>query len=310
MRPDFIIGGAPKCGTTSLHHILHRHPDAWVAPGELYHFDADDAVAHSDFLAIEHGDLVWRDPDDPEAVAWYRSRFADAPAGALVGEDTTTYLMSAVAPDRIARTLPDAKVIVMLRDPVRRAWSQYWHLVRSGRTSLSFEAAVSAEPSILVGSTYAAPLRRYRELLGPDRLCPVLFEEFNAARQATIDRVTAFLGLAPMLLEDGAGWQNRTFYPKRAGTLLGLNRIGRRLVRYRYAAHLGRRSSLSARLGHRAYRVWYRIVSDRVLTETTPPEDMRPETRRYLNRHLSARNAGLSALLGRDLGAIWPGFTE
>ena len=160
MTPDFIIGGAPKCGTTSLHQVLDQHPDLWVAKNEIYFYDADDPIAHGDFLSIEDGQLKWRDPDDPAFRAWYADRFADATDGALVGEDTTTYLMSEVAAARIKAAAPDTKMIFMLRDPVKRAVSQYWHLLRSGRTWLSFEAALSTERSIIQGSTYAPALRR------------------------------------------------------------------------------------------------------------------------------------------------------
>ncbi|SER95900.1 Sulfotransferase family protein [Tranquillimonas rosea] len=310
MQPDFIIGGAPKCGTTSLHQILHQHPDAWVARNEVYFFDADDPIAHGDFLGVEDGELSWRDPSQQAFRDWYAARFAEAPEGALIGEDTTTYLMSDAAPARIAATLPAARMIFVLRDPVARAHSQYWHLVRSGRTHLSFERALSDERSIVLGSTYAPQLRRFREALGPERVHVVLFEEFNADRQRVLDGVTAFLGLAPIAADDVETWFNRTRYPRRTETLLRLNRIGRHLVPYRYARHFGPGAPLGARVGHRAYRKWSGFVSNRILTEDAAPEDMRPTTRRYLERHLSDRNAGLSELLGTDLSRYWPGFTQ
>lgn len=309
MAPDFIIGGAPKCGTTSLHKILDAHPKVWIAQNEVYFHDADDPIAHADFLRCAGPDLVWRDPDDAALTAWYAARFRDAPPGALIGEDSTTYLMSVVAPHRIAADT-DVKVIFMLRDPVRRAVSQYWHLLRSGRTHLPLEKALSAEPSILQGSTYAPQLARFFDLLGRERVHVGLFEEFNAKRQATVDGVTTFLGLPPMSMDAVETWHNRTRYPRSVATLQRLNRIGRPLVRHRYAQHFGGAPSLPSRLALRAYRRWHRFIAHHVLTEDTPPGEMRQSTRTYLSRHLSARNAGLSALLGRDLGALWPGFSQ
>ena len=309
LQPDFIIGGAPKCGTTSLHGILDGHPDAWVAPNEIYHFDSDDPVAHEDFLKVEGDTLSWRDPSDPATAAWYSAKFRDAPAGKLIGEDTTTYLMSDVAPHRIATANPDVKIIFALRHPVERALSQYWHLVRSGRTHLSLEKALSRERSIILGSTYAPRLRAFRDALGAERIHVVVFEEFTADRQAAADGITAFLGLPPMALSEVETWQNRTRYPRRLRTLLRLNRIGRHLVPYRYARHFSGDAPLRARLGHRAYRRWFRFVSARILTEAAPRQETHPATRAFLDRHLSDRNAGLSELLGRDLGRVWPGFT-
>ncbi|WP_227271330.1 sulfotransferase family protein [Roseobacter weihaiensis] len=310
MTPDFIIGGAPKCGTTSLHQILDQHPEAWVAKNELYFFDVDDPIAHGDFLEMDGSDLSWRDPRDPAVRDFYENRFAEAPQGCLIGEDTTTYLMSDVAAFRIQATDPKVKVIFMLRDPVKRAFSQYWHLLRSGRTCQSFEKALSNEPSIILGSTYAPRLRSFYDALGPARVHVVLFEEFKSDQQSVMNGVTEFLGLSPMSVETVETWHNRTKYPARAETLLRLNRVGRILVRHRYARHFKGNVPLSSRIAHKAYRRWFRFISRRVLTEDHPPSDMRAKTRAYLCQHLSDRNAGLSKLLGKDLSQHWPGFSQ
>lgn len=310
LKPDFIIGGAPKCGTTSLHGILDQHPDIWVARNEVYFFDADDPIAHSDFLKTVSGELSWRHPTDPDFREWYEKRFEDAPAGALLGEDTTTYLMSDVAPVRICAENPEAKIVFMLRDPVRRAFSQYWHLLRSGRTSLSFEEAISAEPSIILGSTYAPKLRQFIEAMGSEQAHVLLFEEFNSDRQQAIDGVTGFLGASSIRVDQIETWFNRTHYPKNSKTLMRLNRLGKILVQHRYARHFDGSPSIKSRLLHKAYRRWFRFISSRVLTEDKPPEDMRPKTQEYLRKHLSDRNAGLSDLLGKDLSKLWLGFTQ
>lgn len=308
--PDFIIGGAPKCGTTSLHQVLDQHPDVWMAKNELYFFDADDPIAHGDFLGMEGDDLVARSPDDPALMDWYQNRFSDAPDGCLTGEDSTTYLMSDVAAFRIKAMNPDVKVIFMLRDPVRRAFSQYWHLLRSGRICVSFEKALSSEPSIVLGSTYAPSLRQFHAALGKDGVHVVLFEEFKADQQAAMDGVTTFLGLSPMPVAKVETWHNRTKYPTRTSTLLRLNRVGKILVRYRYARHFDGFGGAMSAIGHKAYRRWYHFVEKRVLTQDRPPSDMRPKTCDYLRQHLSDRNAGLSDLLGKSLGDYWPGFSQ
>ena len=248
--PDFIIGGAPKCGTTSLHQVLDQHTDVWMAKNELYFYDADDPVAHADFLGGDGNDLAWRTPQDPALQEWYQSRFKDAPDGCLIGEDTTTYLMSDVAPFRISAANPNVKILFMLRDPVERAFSQYWHLLRSGRTCVSFEKALSSEPSIISGSTYAPRLRQFQHALGKDRIHVVLFEEFRTNQQAVLDGVTNYLGVPPLSLEKVETWHNRTMYPTRAETLLRLNRIGRILVRYRYARHFGGDTGTLSRVAH------------------------------------------------------------
>lgn len=308
--PDFIIGGAPKCGTTSLHQVLDQHPGVWMAKNELYFFDADDPIAHRDFFEMDGEDLVWRDPKAPALRNWYHDRFSEAPDGCLIGEDTTTYLMSDVAAFRIGAAAPAVKVVFMLRDPVERAFSQYWHLVRSGRTCLSFEKALSEEPSIILGSTYAPALRQFFSALGKDRVHVVLFEEFKTNQQAAMDGVANFLGIPNMSLDEVETWHNRTKYPARTKTLLHLNRVGRVLVRYRYARHFGDDSRFLFRVANKAYWHWFRFVAKRVLTEDKPPSSMRPKTRAYLCHHLSDRNAGLSELLDVNLANHWPGFFQ
>ena len=129
--PDFIIGGAPKCGTTSLHFILAQNPAVGIPEDEVHFFDADDPIGHPDFLFGRPGGLDWYDPcpGNVESLAWYASRFADFTDKPMIGEDSTIYLQSEVAAARIAETLPEVRLIFMLRDPVKRAYSQYWHLV-------------------------------------------------------------------------------------------------------------------------------------------------------------------------------------
>ncbi len=59
--PDFIIGGAPKCGTTSLHFILDQHPRIGLPDDEIHYFDADDPITHPDFFFHERGELIHYD---------------------------------------------------------------------------------------------------------------------------------------------------------------------------------------------------------------------------------------------------------
>lgn len=213
-RPDFIIGGAPKCGTTSLHFILDQHPDVAVPNDEVHFFDADDPVSHPDFLRLEDGALKWWDPgsDAEDNQRWYAERFGGLGAPRLIGEDSTTYLMSEVAAKRIAAQLPDVKVIFMLRHPVRRAYSQYWHLVKTSRAVESFEQALMRHPQIMLGSSYAAGLKRFFDALGRHRVHICFFEDFRADIQGCVDEVTSFLGLDQLEVDPERAWFNRTKY--------------------------------------------------------------------------------------------------
>lgn len=129
--PDFMIIGAQKSGTTSLYKYLTKHPD--IKPSyvvkELNYFD-DDYVRGAD---------------------WYRSNFPKRRKGKLYFEGTTHYLYHPLSPQRIKETLPDIKVIALLRNPIDRAYSNYKHQISAKRETLEFEDAIQSEPGRLAG---------------------------------------------------------------------------------------------------------------------------------------------------------------
>ncbi|MBY8977355.1 sulfotransferase [Rhodobacteraceae bacterium NNCM2] len=307
--PDFIIGGAPKCGTTSLHFILGQHPEISMPDEEIHYFDADDPIVHPDFFFYSGGKLEWFDarPEDKPNLDWYAGRFASFPRTACIGEDSTTYLHSASAPDRIKALIPDVKLIFMLRNPVARAYSQYWHLVMTARATCSFEEALTRFPVIVIGSSYVDALRRYYDCFGRDAVKVVFFEDFVADNQAAIDDVTAYLSLDPMEVKPDASWFNKTKYPSRLETQLMLNQVGSRIVRQRYRNHTGQKTGLAQKIRHKLHYWWFARINPVFLKNDRPPP-MSEETRAYLTQHLIARNKGLSDLIGRDLSEIWPGF--
>jgi hypothetical protein len=139
--PGFIIIGAQRAGTTSLFYYLRRHPDVhrpssgdgsifW--PKELHFFDE----------RYDRG-LDWYRTFFPLAID---RRIARARGRDLVaGEATPYYLFHPLVPERVAASLPDVRLIALLRDPIERAYSHYQLMVRTGREKLSFEDALAAE---------------------------------------------------------------------------------------------------------------------------------------------------------------------
>ncbi len=307
--PDFIIGGAPKCGTTSLHFILDQHKDISIPHDEVHFFDADDPISHPDFLAARNNKLSWWDPGSAnvEHLDWYATRFLNAEKDQMIGEDSTTYLMSEVAPRRIQALLPNVRMIFMLRHPVSRAYSQYWHLVKTARTTLSFEKALLQFPQIILGSGYYAGLLRFIDAFGPNQVKICLFEDFQKDNQAVLDDVVRFLGADPFQINPEKSWFNKTRYPSNLALQRAANVIGTPLVRCKYLAHMAQSGEASHRITKKLHYWWFKHVNARLMTaEKAKP--MASETRVYLEEHLSARNAGLSDLIGRDMSQIWKGM--
>ncbi len=192
--PDFVILGAQKCGTTSLHALLSTHPQVVTAPEKEVHFF----------------DRHWE-----RGEAWYRSQFPgrDEHPGTIAGEATPHYLFHEPTPERMARVAPDARFVVLLRDPVERAYSHHQMQVRRGMEHVRCEAALRLEAQRLAmgggavarysyqaRGRYAEQLERWFACFPRDRF--LVLESggvFRATRAtlATLGRLTGFLGIDP-----------------------------------------------------------------------------------------------------------------
>ncbi|GAC1629308.1 MAG: hypothetical protein NVS4B7_18130 [Ktedonobacteraceae bacterium] len=141
MMPDFIIIGAQKGGTTSLYRYLVEHPN--IAP--IY-------VKEPHFLDIYYfKGLGWYRSHFPTAVEKYYARHIQK-HDLITGEASPYYLFHPQAAKRAAKSLPRTKFIVLLRNPIDRAYSQYQHQVRQPNVEpLSFEEAIDAEEKRLAG---------------------------------------------------------------------------------------------------------------------------------------------------------------
>ncbi len=160
VRPDFLIVGAPKAGTTALHAALTRHPDVFMSdPKEPKYWMCDDAPPpHWRGPGHRHSqrEWVWRRAD-------YERLFAGAPAATARGESTPFYLWHRAAQRRIAEHLPEAKLVAVVRDPIDRAYSNWMHLWSDGLEPVAdFEEAFALEHERIVRGW--APFWRYSEL--------------------------------------------------------------------------------------------------------------------------------------------------
>lgn len=223
-------------------------------------------------------------------INWYRERFAGA-TERVVGESNPNYMYFDWVPPRLAEHLPDARLIAILRDPIDRAYSHYWHNRTRGAEQLSFAAAIDAEVERLADAD--ARLRghygyvdrgRYMQQLAwvlehfPQKsLHVVLFEDFKRDRLATVQSVYRFLGVDPDVTPRNIeSEKNRymTFRSMRArGVIRGLPAPLRR-VAARLNVHYAR----------------------------YPP--LGPQVREQVWEMFAESNQALAAWLGRDL-SVW-----
>jgi hypothetical protein len=183
--PDFLVVGAQRCGTSWTYRRLAAHPSilrAWRK--EVHFFDRDDAFA--------------RGP------AWYRAHFPRARPGMITGEATPSYLFVPAAPPRLAALVPRARLVVLLRDPVDRAYSHYQLRRRLGREQRSFEAALDAQAegplavrhdSYLLRGHYAEQLARLFGLFPSEQVLVLQSEALFAQPAVGLEQLLGFLGL-------------------------------------------------------------------------------------------------------------------
>lgn len=161
-----------KSATSSLHHLLSNHEQVYLPDGETHFFCMDDPVQHSGFFFPARAPSQ-RAPDydrhGETNLDWYRQLFEPAHPDQCVGDYSSTYLPAPDAPLRIKRLLPDVKLLFMLRNPVDRTYSHYWHRVKTGRAVHGFEYELQHGPStLLLRSFYKPQLERYFDFFPED----------------------------------------------------------------------------------------------------------------------------------------------
>ena len=202
--PTFLILGAPKAGTTALYRWLEQHPQVVVSPNKQPHFFAG---LRPEFRG-PGDDLLNRDlVNDPDA---YRRLFSARGRNALArGEASPFYLhYAAVAAPRIRAAVPDCRLVVLLREPVSRAYSGYLHLVRDGRERGSFADALRSEDERVrrgweplwahrALGCYGAQLGSVLEHFPREQLGVWTYEELSRRPAETFAAVCRFIGVDP-----------------------------------------------------------------------------------------------------------------
>lgn len=214
--PQLVIPGAMKAGTTSLFEYLRGHPQLRASrEKEIHYFD----------MNFHRG------------VGWYAGQFPRCPAAGgaapLAFESSPYYLFEPRVPLRLRELLPDVKLVVLLRDPVDRAFSHYHNNRRLGREPLSFEQAIDAEPERLAGEEerlladprvvsrshkwysylhrglYHEQLLRWRACFPAGQMHVVDAGRLFACPRVVLAEVLAFLGVDP--------WEPASFAPRNEG---------------------------------------------------------------------------------------------
>jgi hypothetical protein len=177
--PDFVIIGAMKCATSTLHEQLALQPGIFMStPKEPNFFSNDEIWAHG--------------------MYWYQSLFDAAPVDAICGESSTHYTKLPTYPQTVSRMQkhlgPRCRFIYVMRHPIDRLVSQYVHEWTQRVISEPINQAIDLYPELIDYSRYSRQLRPFLETFGHERVLPVFFDRLSSKPQLELERVCQFIG--------------------------------------------------------------------------------------------------------------------
>ncbi|MGL5080468.1 MAG: sulfotransferase family protein [Microcoleaceae cyanobacterium] len=176
--PDFIIIGAMKCATSTLHEQLALQPGLFMPE-------------------LKEPNFFSNDEEYAKGTDWYLSHFKAAPTEALWGESSTHYTKLPTYPktiERIRQQIPDVKLIYVMRHPIDRLVSQYVHEWSMRVISTDINRAINECPELIDYSRYSMQLQPYFEVFGQERVLPVFFERVLKFPQEELQRICQFIG--------------------------------------------------------------------------------------------------------------------
>jgi hypothetical protein len=285
--PNFFIVGAVKCGTTSLYEHLKRHPQVFFPEMKEPHFFSSSPVPPR--FMHEH---CW---GDSEA---YLKMYEPGRGYKAIGDASPSYLLDENAPRRILEVSPDAKIVVLLRDPVERTYSSYlMNLLNGEETEKSFMKALhldsARQPKVfwksrlyIEASMYYSQVQRQFDAFGRDRVLILMFDDLVKNPQEVVTRAARHIGVNPQVRDETDLSEPHNAY---------------RMPRFRGIYRLAT-SGISKKLRHKllpsAAQNWLRH-SPLLYGNRKPPLD--DESRRYLQNIFDPDITRLEELLGRKL---------
>ncbi|MCY0901081.1 MAG: sulfotransferase [Firmicutes bacterium] len=292
MLPNFLVVGAAKSGTSSIDRYLGQHPDVYMPPKKEAHY----------FSKASFPDRFTGPGDDGMnmetigSLDRYESLFDDVCDQKAIGESSAFYLYYPETAERIAAVNPEMKIVIVLRNPVERAFSAYMYLMRDERETLSFEAGLAAEeerrrqnfePMWLYRELglYAEQVRRYLDVFGPNQVKVILYDEFARDNAGIMADLFSFLGVRTDFPIDTSIRYNESGKPKSRAlfNFVAKPNLLKEMVKPFVPL------AVRERLGNRAKS----MILERV--------DMDFSTRAELKAFYSQDIRSLQTLLGRDL---------
>ncbi|MGV2827893.1 sulfotransferase family protein [Myxosarcina sp. GI1(2024)] len=307
-KPNFFIVGQPKSGTTALHQFLGQHPQIFMSSIKEPHFFCKDFHRESDRYYGKQRFFDFR------TEAEYLKLFDRVDTEIIAGESSTNYLYSQVAARKISQFNPEAKIIILLREPAKFLYSLHSHFVKfTEENEADFQRALSLEslrrkgefmsprvtsPCYLYYSDrvkYYEQIKRYYNLFEQSQIKVVLFEDFRANNQQVYREILDFLGV------------DNTFVPQYEA--VNVNKE----VRFQTLNNLVNNpvlKNISKTLISQEFNEFIRDkIVERFLWHQSPKEVMPAEIKTKLMECYHSEVVRVAELIGVDLEAKW-GYTR
>lgn len=231
--PTFIVVGAARSGTTTLYHLLRQHPEIYMSPVKETNYFVNELIGRNgpgDRQAIPDVDLMMADILVKEGrflhaglvrdLCTYLRLFDGTRAEKVRGEISPSYLYySKVASERIKQVVPDIKIIILLRNPIERAFSNYKVLYTSGREDLDISTAMCRDVvekrlhnrwehfwDYLGLGKYAEQVKTFLDTFGSNKVGIWLYEDFRRNPQVVFEEICEFIGASPITLTNNKAW--------------------------------------------------------------------------------------------------------
>lgn len=291
--PNFICVGAPKTGTSALHADMTGHPDVFVTP-----------VKETHFFRLAFDGLPWNGPGTPppmkvDTLDKYKALFEAVTKEKAIGEICPSYFADPRTAGHIYETLGPVKIIIILRDPAARAFSQFLHARLIGcEPEPSFLKAIALEPeresaqwgefwSYLGQSHYAPVLERYFTTFGRKNVLILRHEHYVQDRKVTLRKIYDFIEVDPDIA------QNQQL-PERQVNISGIPSNNVAALAFR---HIEKMARVGRILAPAPVRRKVRSVLDRSLQKAT----LTKEERHYILSCLSEDIKNVERLTGWNL---------
>jgi len=292
--PNFLITGAARSGTTSLYHYLSEHPEIFMCP-----------TKEPCFFAFEGREIKFAGPGDENAVnrvsvnelGAYQALFNGVKNEKAIGEASVWYLYDSIACDKIRHYTPDAKLIMILRNPVDRAYSAFLKQRRENREPISEFGRALEEEEIRIGKEwgyiwhykkagfYYEQMKRYLDTFSKEQIKIYLFEELESNCQQVVSDIFGFLGVDQSFEPDLAVKYNESFVAKNESLM--------KLTHSRNPIRSVLHACIPANIRHK--------VTNKLQTLNADVPPIPPAIRMQLTREFRQDILNLQGLIERDL---------